>query len=264
MKLRLLCFLWCALMSGQTPEARRHFGNARGLFGEHDDSGEALVEAEREFRLALKAYPNYAAAQAYLGLIALQSEHKEEARTNFEKALRMDANCAEARVGLAQLAMDRAQWTEGIELLRTAVLRSPRNRLALEQLAWALTAENHQPTDANWREAMGYWSRLVGMDKNDRDSHHALAKAHARFGEWHDAERGFREVLRIGQTTEDSDVWVYTVHGELARALEEQGRFEDAIREYEKLAAAEGAGEQEIAGARERIAELRAIRQRRR
>ena len=97
MKLRLLCFLWCALLLGQTPEALRHFKNARALFGEHDDSGEALTEAEREFRLALRLDPNFAAAQAYLGLIALEGEHKEEARSAFEKALRMDANCAEAR-----------------------------------------------------------------------------------------------------------------------------------------------------------------------
>ncbi len=263
MTLRLLCFLWCALILGQTREALRHFNNARGLFGVHDDSGDALAEAEREFHLALRADPRFAAAQAYLGLIALESERKEEARADFEKALQMDANCAEARVGLAQLAMERAQWTEAIELLRRAVLGAPRNQLALEQLAWALTAENHQPTDAMWREAMGYWSRLVAMDKNDRDSQYALAKAHVRFGEWHDAERGFREVLRIGQTSEDSDVWVYSVHGELAKDLEKQGRFQEAIREYEKLAAAEGAGEQEIAEAKERIAELRAIRQRR-
>jgi tetratricopeptide (TPR) repeat protein len=247
-------------MFGQTPEARRHFENARGLFEEHDDSGDALAEAEREFHVALKADPNYAAAQAYLGLIALQSEHKEEARADFEKALQMDSYCAEARVGLAQLAMDRAQFTEGVELLRRAVLGSPRNRLALEQLAWSLTSENHHPTDVMWREAMSYWSRLIAMGKNDRDSHYALAKAHVRFGEWNDAERGFREVLRIGQTPEDSDVWVYAVHGELAKALEKQGQIEDAIREYEKLATAEGAGEQEIAGARERIAALHAMR----
>ncbi len=260
MKLSLLCFPWCVVMLGQMPEARRHFENARGLFEAHDDSGDSLAQAEREFRLALQAHPNYAAAQAYLGLIALQSEHKEEARMDFEKALQMDANCAEARVGLAQLAMGRAQWTEGIELLRRAVHGSPRNRLALEQLAWSLTSENHQPADAAWREAMGYWSRLIGMDKNDRDSHYSLAKAHVRFGEWNDAEHRFREVLRIGQTPEDSDVWVYAVHGELAKALEKQRKFEDAIREYEKLAAAEGAGEQEIAAAKERIAELRALR----
>ncbi len=261
--MKLLCFLWCALLLGQTPEALRHFKNGQGLFEEHDDSGDALLEAEREFQLALKADPRFAAAQAYLGLIALEAEHKEEARTIFEKALRMDANCAEARVGLAQLAMGRAQWMEAIELLRRAVSGAPRNSLALDRLAWALTAENQQPTDAMWREAMGYWRRLVGMDKNDRDSQHALAKAHVRFGEWKEAERGFREVLRIGQTPEDSDVWLYSVHGELANSLEKQGRFEDAIREYEKLVAAEGAGDQEIAEARERIAALRAIRKRR-
>ena len=71
-----------------------------------------------------------------MGLIALDAEHKEEARTIFEKALRMDANCAEARVGLAQLAMGRAQWKEAIELLRRAVLGAPRNSLALDWLAW--------------------------------------------------------------------------------------------------------------------------------
>ncbi len=174
----------------------------------------------------------------------------------------MDANCAEARVGLAELAMDQAKWPAAIDLLRRAVRGSPRNRLALDRLAGSLTAENRQPTNAMWREAMGYWSRLVRLDRNDRDSQYALAKAHMRFGEWSAAESGFREVLRIGQTPEDSDVWVYSVHGELARALEKQGRFGDAIGEYEKLAAAEGAGEQEIAEARERIAELRAIRQR--
>jgi len=263
MRLRLLGFLWCGLMLAQTPEALRHFKNARGLFGTHDDSGDALAEAEREFRLVLKLDPKFAAAQAYLGLIALQSEHKEEAQSIFEKALRMDANCAEARVGLAELAMGRAQWTEAIELLRRAVVGAPRNSLALDRLAWVLTAESQQPTDAMWREAMGYWRRLVGMDKNDRDSQHALAKAHLRFGEWKDAERGFREVLRIGQTPEDSDVWVYSVHGELAQTLEKQGRLEEAIREYEALAAAEGAGGEEIAGARRRIVELRAIRKKR-
>lgn len=260
MKPGRLCFLWCALALCQTPEARKHFDNARGLFDAHDDSGDSLREAQREFRLALKADPNYATAQAYLGLIAFETQHKEDARGEFEKALRLDGNCAEARVGLAQLAMDGGRWTEGIDLLRRAVRGSARNQLALEHLAWALTAENHKPTDSMWREAIGYWNRLIEIDRNDRDAHHALAKAHARFGEWRDAEQGFREVLRIGQTSEDSDVWVYTVHGDLARALEKQGRFEDAIGEYEKLAAAEGAGEDEIVAARNRLAELRANR----
>jgi len=161
------------------------------------------------------------------------------------------------------LAMDQAKMPVAIDLLRRAVRGSPRNRLALKRLAWLLTAENLQPTNEMWREAMGYLSTLVRLDSKDRDSGYALAKAHMRFGEWTAAESGFREVLRIGQTSEDSDVWVYSVHGELAQALEKQGRFEDAIREYEKLAAAEGAGVQEIAQARERIVALRALRQRR-
>jgi Tfp pilus assembly protein PilF len=144
MKLRLhLCLCCAALLSGQTRDAYRHFKNGEQLFKTHDDSGEALVEAEQEFRHALRNDPNFAAAQAYLGLIALEAQHKDEARIAFETALRMNPACPEARVGLAQLAMNTGHWQEGVAILRRAVSEAPRNRMALDQLAAALTAENH-------------------------------------------------------------------------------------------------------------------------
>lgn len=94
------------------------------------------------------------------------------------------------------------------------------------------------------------------MDRNDRESHYDLARALRRFARWSEAEPHFREVLRIGQTKEDSDVWVYAVHGELAEALANQGKNAEAIREYRALIASEGAGDEEIRRAKQAIEAL--------
>lgn len=51
-------------------------------------------------------------------------------------------------------------------------------------------------------------------------------------------------------------MWVYTVHGELAEMLANQGKNAEAIREYRALIASEGAGDEEIRRAREAIEAL--------
>jgi hypothetical protein len=76
------------------------------------------------------------------------------------------------------------------------------------------------------------------------------------FESWALAEHEYREVLRIGQTPDDSDVWVYSVHGDLAEMLEKQGRLREAVAEWRALADTPYAGDEEIRRARERIAPL--------
>ena len=63
-------------------------------------------------------------------------------------------------------------------------------------------------------------------------------------------------VLRIGHTKEDSDEWVYTVHGELAEMLANQGKNGKAIREYQALIGSEGPGDEEVPRARGAIEAL--------
>lgn len=147
-------------------------------------------------------------------------------------------------------------------LFRQAVAAAPRNALARRELASTLTNENNEnfpPTPAMWQEAIESWRVLIAIDRNDRDAHYDLARAYRRFNRWGEAEREFREVLRIGQTREDSDVWVYTVHGELAEMLAKQGKNAQAIQQYEALIASEGAGEEEMRRSREAIAALRRL-----
>jgi len=244
-------------LAGQSREAQRHFVNGRGLFHEHDDSGDALREAGAEFREALRLAPKYASAEAYLGLIAAEEEHFAEAETAYRRALSWDPRCAEALVGLAQLSQRGGRRDEALGLLRKAVTGVPQNVLARHALADALTNEPVQPTAAMWQEAIASLRVLIAIDRNDRDAQHQLARGYRQLGRWNEAERAFREVLRIGQTREDSDVWVYSVHAELGEALARQGKTGEAIKEYEALIASVGAGEEEIRNARAAIAALR-------
>ena len=88
------------------------------------------------------------------------------------------------------------------------------------------------------------------------DAHNGLAKAYRQLGKWRDAELEFREVLRIGQIPEDMDVWVYSVHREVAEMLEKQEKFSEAIHEYQALIGSEGAGDYEMSEAKSRITRL--------
>jgi tetratricopeptide (TPR) repeat protein len=240
----------------QRPEARRHLTEGVGLFHEHDDSGDALVAAQAEFAAALRLEPRYCAARAYQGLIDLENNHDSDAEAAFREALSWDPKCAEALVGQARLKTRHAPLREALPLLRQAVAAAPRNALARRELAYSVTAEALNPTPEMWKEAMECWRVLIALDRNDRDSHYDLARALRRFARWSEAEPHFREVLRIGQTSEDSDVWVYAVHGELAEVLANQGKNKEAVREYQALIASEGAGDEEIRRAREALEAL--------
>lgn len=248
-----------ALALAQAPAPPSHFELGRALFEEHDDTGEALRLASLEFRRALAQDPRMAAAVAYLGLIAAEEGHSAEAESAYRKALEMDPKCAEARVGLAGLHLRATRNREAIGELRRAVADRPEHRMARRELASALTQENSKPTPEMWREAIENWQTLTGLDGNDRDSHHSLAKAYEQMGRWAEAERHYREVLRIGQTADDSDVWVYSVHTNVAGMCEKQGKWGEALKEYQALIDSEGAGAEEVHYARVRIERLKLL-----
>jgi tetratricopeptide (TPR) repeat protein len=233
-----------------------HFEQGRALFEEHDDSGEALQEAENEFNQALKLNPKLAEAVAYLGFIAAERDHLEAAEAAYHKALEIDSRSPEAHVGLAWLCQRSGKAAEALNYLRKAAVNGPNNRLALNELATSLSNEFTNPTLSMYEESISYWRTLIRLDRDARGAHQGLAGAYRHLGKWRDAELEFREVLRIGQTSEDMDVWVYSVHREVAEMLERQGKFSEAIQEYRALIASEGAGDYEIGEAKSRITRL--------
>jgi len=253
----LFCLIGGLLEAGpQRREDLVHFEQGRALFEEHDDSGEAIQQAEEEFKRALQLNPRLAQATAYLGFIAAEREQFEAAEAAYRKALEMDSRSPEAHVGLAWLSQRNGKAAEALSYLRKAVANGPDNRLALYELATALTNELANPTLSMYEESISYWRALIRLDRDARGAHQGLAAAYRQLGKWRDAELEFRKVLRIGQIPEDMDVWVYSVHREVAEMLEKQGKFSEAIQEYQSLIASEGAGDYEISEAKLRISRL--------
>jgi tetratricopeptide (TPR) repeat protein len=248
--------LLLATLALAAPPLAVRFAACRERFEAHDDSGESMRDSAACFRKLLDANPRHAASIAYLGLIAAEEQRYCEAESHYRRALDVDAKCAEARVGLANLRILEGRKDEARALLREAVARGPKNRLALHTLAGVLTGENFRPTDETWKEAMRCWRALISIDRDDRDAHHMLAQAYRRFGQWAAAERHFREVLRIGRTDDDVDVWVYSVNIGVAEMCEKQGKWKEAARHWQAVIDFGRAGEEEIARARAALARL--------
>ena len=236
--------------------AQAHFDRGRALYERDDDSGEAMRQAEKEFRNAVRLDSRYAAATAYLGLIAAANRKPAEAAALYRKALAWDRNCAEAYVGLGRLRMEDGNRDLALAEYRRAVSADPNNILARRVLAEALTTTGAQPAAAELREAIECWQTLIRLDRNDREAHHELAQDYKKLSQWPEAEGELREVLRIGQLPDDIVAWVYSVHSELAQVLEKQGRIDEALREYQALIDSPGAADDEINSAKERIESL--------
>jgi len=166
-------------LPAQSPDAQHHFTNGRALFEEHDDSGDALRDAEAEFREALRLAPKYAAAQAYLGFIAAENEKFDRAEAAYRQALTWDSRCAEAMVGLARLEIKEGRREAALGLMRQAIHAAPRNALAHRELGYFLSSNVVAvPTLDEWKEAIASFEVLVQFDKNDRDSHYQLGQAY--------------------------------------------------------------------------------------
>lgn len=258
--------LLCRSQSATSPSSadslrNAQYKNAVGLFYEHDDSGEALEQAKLEFIKIVNANPRHAPALAYLGMISLESNNIAQADSFFQLSLAVDPTCPEAHVGKAQAYRAKHQWSAGLEEARLGVRLAPDNNLALWELCSELLFAAETPvTDARAIEAMPLLTRLIKLNHDDREAHLEIAKLYERFQKLSDAVIHYREVLRIGQTNDDMDVWVYTVHLDVERCLEAIGRYGEAADELEKYLTTikeYGADKEEVRKIEEQIKELR-------
>lgn len=237
------------------------FARAVALFNEHDDTGDALDEAERVFGTVLERQPRHAAARAYLGLIALERGNVAAAEEAFTASLAVDRSCAEAHVGRVRLLRARGQWQASYDEARLAVRLSPNSALARWELVTVLCHRAEAPVgDAQRVEAIPHLQRLIALDRNLRDAHMELAELYRELGRCREAIPHYQAVLRIGQTRDDSDVWVYEVNRTVAECYEKLGdrrRAVDYLERYLRELRAVGAGPEAVAEVEQKLALLR-------
>jgi len=208
-----------------------HFNRGVALFSFAEDSGKAYSEASAEFRKVLSIDSFYAPALAYLGLIALETEDTTKAQTYFTQALTLDSTCAEAYVGKARLYQLRGISNEQQRELQTAIRVSPQNLFARRELVKALLHgdEVSMLDEQRLKEAIPHLSYILSVDSNDWNAHYDLALAFEYFQQWDSALVQYQSALRFRKSTESfSDI-----RFDVARCLENVGRTEEALQEYQ-------------------------------
>jgi tetratricopeptide (TPR) repeat protein len=250
---------------GSAPQkAAAEFARAVALFNEHDDTGEALAEAEHAFALVLAREPRHAAARAYEGLIALERGDQGAAETAFRDALAVDGRCAEAHVGRVRLLRAEGKWEASYEEARAAVRLAPASVLARWELVDILLHRAEAPVGERERnEAAPHLLRIIALQKAPRQAHLELADIYREQQQWRAAIPHYQAVLRIGQTADDSDVWVYEVNRTVAECYERLGDAARAVaylERYLRELRTAGAPPETISDVERKIAQLRRSR----
>lgn len=152
-----------------------------------------VAEATAHLRAAVEARPEQPVALNTLGAALLTAGNASPATGMFERALRANPQYTNARYNLANALAEQQQWEQAAAQFRQVL--------------------NESPGDAGAREHLGEVLRLWGNDM-------------AAAGRLEDAAVRYRESLRFRE--DDAEL-----HSDLGTVLAKQGRFREAVPEFE-------------------------------
>jgi tetratricopeptide (TPR) repeat protein len=165
--------------------------------------------------------PELAAGPYLAGLVAQQQKRDDDAQREFERALQLQPAGTDALTALARLQFARGRHAQAIELVRAAAERTPGSAVVHELLGELYFADrNHadavRALEEAARLAPGWWV-----------SYGNLARAKIASG---DSAGGIAAYEAGVKATQEPALVVG-----LAALYEQQGRIDEAIRQYELL-----------------------------
>jgi tetratricopeptide (TPR) repeat protein len=121
-----------------------HFLLARVLLSRPDAGPEAPERAKQELLKEIQIDPSNADAHYILAELARRDQNWDEAISRFSQAAKINANFAEAQLGLGSCLVAVKKYEEAIPPLRTAERLMPRNPEVHHTLATALARSGHK------------------------------------------------------------------------------------------------------------------------
>jgi len=141
-----------------TDGARMHYDAGNTLLKQWK-----LMEAEKEFREAVRKKPNFAEAHFALGsTIYEQKERLPLVEREYREAIRLKPYYPVAVDHLASLLWSQKKYDEAIQVWREAVWAKPDWLYAIESLAASL---DETPLKKR-KEARQYWEKALKLEKN--------------------------------------------------------------------------------------------------
>jgi tetratricopeptide (TPR) repeat protein len=191
---------------------------------------EAIVELETAVRLKADS-----AICANLGMALLIKGDSTGAMMNFNKAIRINPNNAEAHYNLGNAYLSQSRLAMAAGEYRKAIGARPNYAKAYGNLAVALASMGESD------EAIKNFRRVVELEPNSPDAYFNLAGILADKGLVDEAIGHLRKVVEL--VPQDA-----SVRCELARLLLQQGKIEQAIAEYEGALKIDPANKEALAG----------------
>ncbi|HET7306592.1 MAG TPA: XrtA/PEP-CTERM system TPR-repeat protein PrsT [Gammaproteobacteria bacterium] len=109
-------------------------------------------DAMAKSQALVKAHPQDAQPHVLLGGTLRVAGKDDEAKAQFNQALKLDPNDELARLSLAQLAFDNKQYKKAADYYQTAITRQPKSARAMVGLARAEDAQGHGDEALKWVE----------------------------------------------------------------------------------------------------------------
>lgn len=224
---------------------------------EHHQAGR-LQEAEDLYRRILAAQSGHGGAVHYLGVLALQTGHPDDAIALIRQAIALWPDYPEARSNLGKALHDMGRFEEAIAASREAVSLQPNFPEALINLGNALRyAGNSTEAIAAYRQAIALrpddpevyinlgnalqdtrefdeataaYRRALALRPDYAEAHSNLGSALQHTGCLDEAIAAFRQALALRPNYPE-------VHSNLGNALQDQGSLDEAIAEHRRALA---------------------------
>jgi protein O-GlcNAc transferase len=178
-------------------DARRAFERGLEALGKGKTS-----DAEKDFEKAVSLYPQYAEAWLDLGKLMLQRKAEDIAGEAFQKALQADDNLIDAHVYLGMLAVEKKQWSDAVNYLDAALKLDPVDfpDAWFNDAVAGYNLKNYTGAEKSVREAM----KLDPQYKNPR-ADYLLGLILAAEKDYSGAAEQLRAYLKLAPGADDVD-----------------------------------------------------------
>jgi len=160
-------------------------------------------------------------AHEHYGLVLAQNHRMAEAKSEFEAALAIDPDFAQAHVDLGNVLAQEGQVEKEIEEYRTALKIVSRFSDAHYNLGEALLEEG------NTEEAMKEFRAALDVDPHHFEAFDSLANCLLKRGELDEAIRQYENSLQINPDNAKA-------HNNMGIALAMKGRFDQAVAQFQE------------------------------
>jgi len=203
-----------------TPTAQVNEGHARAWLGlaevlENSQPDEAIAA----YRQAGALRPKDPEPHLSAGLLLEKESHFADAAEEYNKALAIDPNSANAVAALANLYMRGHQFEKAEAMLRKLAVSRPQDPVVHLQLGRVMAAAGK---DA---EATTEFEAALKIAPSDADATRELAGLYLKAGKYDKAETAFRAIL--ASNPKDADA-----HENLGQALMKLRKFPEAQKEF--------------------------------